>query len=134
MDRRTFLALTAAGCASTMLPACATTPTLRPSTTETGSLRIDLAELAPEHDAWYVATGAGPLILMRADESFSAVSGICTHLDCRIRLNGNFLRCPCHGSTFEPDGTVIRGPAKRPLPTFAVRIDDDSLEITVPQS
>jgi Rieske Fe-S protein len=41
----------------------------------------------------------------------------CSHLGCPIALNataGSF-DCPCHGSRFHLDGTVLRGPAPVPL-------------------
>jgi Rieske Fe-S protein len=41
----------------------------------------------------------------------------CSHLGCSIGLNapaGSF-DCPCHGSRFHLDGTVLRGPAAYPL-------------------
>jgi glycine/D-amino acid oxidase-like deaminating enzyme/nitrite reductase/ring-hydroxylating ferredoxin subunit len=46
------------------------------------------------------------------------VSAVCTHLGCHLKWN-SFERCwdcPCHGSHFAPDGTVMNGPAIHPLP------------------
>jgi Rieske Fe-S protein len=31
--------------------------------------------------------------------------------------------CPCHGSRFALDGSVVRGPAGRPLDAVAVRVE-----------
>jgi len=41
----------------------------------------------------------------------------CSHLGCSIALNEQARRfdCPCHGSRFNLDGTVLRGPAPAPL-------------------
>jgi nitrite reductase/ring-hydroxylating ferredoxin subunit len=136
MDRRTFLHVTAAGCAagcaSVLLPACATVPTLTPRV-DGDVLLVPSEQLLAAEQAWYLSSGAGPVILLRQATGFAAVSGVCTHLECRLRPSGTFLRCPCHGSTFEPDGAVVRGPATRPLPTYAVRETPAGLEIVVPQ-
>jgi Rieske Fe-S protein len=41
----------------------------------------------------------------------------CSHLGCSIALNkdANTFDCPCHGSRFHLDCTVLRGPAPAPL-------------------
>jgi len=48
-----------------------------------------------------------------ADGSLVAVSTRCTHLGCQVNWNTaeRSWDCPCHGSRFAPDGSVLQGPA-----------------------
>lgn len=52
-----------------------------------------------------------------ADGSVKKMSAVCTHLGCIVGWNneGKSWDCPCHGSRFSKDGTVLRGPANKPL-------------------
>ncbi|KFC64688.1 FAD dependent oxidoreductase [Bosea sp. LC85] len=45
-------------------------------------------------------------------------SAACTHLGCDLKWNSFELcwDCPCHGSHFAPDGSVLNAPAVAPLP------------------
>jgi len=57
------------------------------------------------------------------DGTAHAVSPTCTHLGCRVSFNDaeRTWECACHGSRFGLDGSVLQGPATRPLS----RRDDD---------
>ncbi len=52
-----------------------------------------------------------------ADGVRHCVSARCTHVGCLVRWNATeeSWDCPCHGSRFAPDGTVLEGPARAPL-------------------
>ncbi|MCE0447791.1 Rieske 2Fe-2S domain-containing protein [Streptomyces tricolor] len=45
------------------------------------------------------------------------MSARCTHLGCLVSFNRaeRAWECPCHGSRFAVDGSVIQGPAVEPL-------------------
>ena len=51
------------------------------------------------------------------DGQVRAVSAICTHLGCTVGFNSadQSWDCPCHGSRFALDGSVIQGPATKDL-------------------
>jgi Rieske Fe-S protein len=47
---------------------------------------------------------------------FKAFSSVCTHAGCTVsKIADGTIDCPCHGSKFNLDGTVAKGPASRPL-------------------
>ncbi|MER6064064.1 FAD-dependent oxidoreductase [Streptomyces sp. NPDC001792] len=74
-------------------------------------------DLAPG-DGAVVRAGGGRLAVHRDEEgALHAVSARCTHLGCLVAFNRaeRAWECPCHGSRFDVDGTVIQGPAVRPL-------------------
>jgi cytochrome b6-f complex iron-sulfur subunit len=35
--------------------------------------------------------------------------------------------CPCHKAKFAPDGKVVQGPAKKPLPTYEAKLEGHSI-------
>jgi cytochrome b6-f complex iron-sulfur subunit len=56
----------------------------------------------------------------RDAEGVFAVSTVCTHLGCVVKREGAGFACPCHGSQFGLDGSVVKGPAPKALPWLAV--------------
>ncbi len=73
----------------------------------------------PAGEARVVRDGLGKVGVFREPEgTLHVVSLRCTHLGCLLRFNGaeRSWDCPCHGSRFDVDGSVLEGPAVRALP------------------
>lgn len=58
------------------------------------------------------------IAVMRMEGKITAVSLTCTHLGCTVALDGGKFLCPCHGSFFSLDGSVLKGPAERRLDAY----------------
>lgn len=73
----------------------------------------------PPGEGAVVRTANGDRVAVYRDEAgvLHGVSPRCTHLGCLVGFNSaeRAWECPCHGSRFTPDGTVIEGPATKPL-------------------
>jgi Rieske Fe-S protein len=62
--------------------------------------------------------GRGKIAVWKGDDGTpNAVSASCTHKGCTVTWNNadRTWDCPCHGSIFAIDGSVIHGPAVEPL-------------------
>lgn len=70
------------------------------------------------------------LAVYRTDEGELEVrSAVCTHMGCVVNWNDaeKSWDCPCHGSRFKVDGSVLEGPAF--LPLQKVLLAGDSVEV-----
>lgn len=71
---------------------------------------------------------AGPVIVIRDPanaDNLIALNSMCTHQGCGVEWEDDAFACPCHGSKFSSDGSVIDGPATEPLAPYEVIIDGD---------
>lgn len=80
-----------------------------------------------------VQTSQGSFLVARTSaDGFTALTAICTHQTCTVSgfSNSEYV-CPCHGSRFATSGTVISGPAPRPLRSFATQFAGGVLTISI---
>lgn len=89
--------------------------------------------LASVGSAALLQSARGPILVAReAQETFAAVTAVCTHEGCTITgFSNQTYVCPCHGSQFSTSGQVRQGPARQALAAFATRFSNDTLTITL---
>jgi Rieske Fe-S protein len=62
------------------------------------------------------------LYVFNGADGFYAISSVCTHLGCNVKRGGPGFACPCHGSQYDENGQVIRGPAPKSLAWYALSL------------
>lgn len=123
MDRRNFVTVTAGMLAAVAIPGCASVAMTHVSPVD-GRVRLPLRNYpglaAPGGYLKILPSGSqSPIyVLALEDDEYVAVSPICTHLGCTVDVAGAQLICPCHGSTYDRSGRVLRGPAEEALRQF----------------
>jgi cytochrome b6-f complex iron-sulfur subunit len=72
-------------------------------------------------------------LIVKEDKTLESygLNAVCTHLGCVVPWTpaANKFQCPCHGSQYAPDGSVVRGPAPLPLALAHVNVDESSGKI-----
>ena len=71
-------------------------------------------------------------IVVRQDDKLSILSAHCTHLGCKInKAENGRLFCPCHGSEYDLEGNVLKGPAYKGLEKVAFKLSQDGTRIEI---
>jgi cytochrome b6-f complex iron-sulfur subunit len=122
LPRRDFLGLAAAWSAAAALlvallgilrlPRAAVVPTA------SRKFKVSLPETLTAGEA-YLPPGRS-VAVFRDTEGVYAISRVCTHLGCLVKSEADGFHCPCHGSRFAPNGSVVKGPAPKALAWLAV--------------
>jgi Rieske Fe-S protein len=133
MNRRQFVVLTSAvlvGCERDSDP-IATTPesTTSPTPAPVEQQQERVSDAGPldafDSDRVYDSHREQGYFLIRRDDKLFAISSICTHKGCKVRaMQDQTFLCRCHGSIFDQNGKVTKGPAARNLPRFAIAVDE----------
>lgn len=78
--------------------------------------------------------GRDLLLIRDSAQRVFAINPECTHKKCQVAYKAELrgLACKCHKSAFKLDGTVVSGPAPRPLQTFPAELRGDQVVISLP--
>ncbi|MBU3716446.1 MAG: Rieske (2Fe-2S) protein [Candidatus Nanopelagicaceae bacterium] len=115
-----------------------TSPSAQPSPSKSleGVFIAKSAELAVRQtkvfflkDSFGISTGYS---LTRTTRGVVAFDVRCTHAGAPSALSGGQLKCPAHGSIFDPEsGQVVRGPAVEPLKSYRTIESDGEIRIVI---
>jgi len=87
----------------------------------------------PKNAALLFKFGSAPAMLIHhEDDTWTALSAVCTHLGCTPQYEPAEKRifCPCHGGVYDPHtGGNISGPPPKPLTLYPVEITDGKLVV-----
>jgi cytochrome b6-f complex iron-sulfur subunit len=143
MKRRTFIKSVAAVAATTpfvsLVHGCGSSaPSLHiPAVNSKVTVsKLDLPDLATPNSyvKLYVNDHANPIILFqREGKGMAAVLSTCAHSGCEVRKTRAKFECPCHGSEYDVNGNVLKGPAAEALENYRVVEFADRIEIHLEQ-
>jgi len=72
------------------------------------------------------------VVVIKKNDQIKIFSTACTHLGCKIKdFKRNEFTCPCHGSVFNFNGQVKKGPASKPLKLLSFEYTPDKKQIKI---
>ena len=155
MDRRAFLSWVGIGALASYLPVVIAACTSEGQKSETApekpkdtAVKIDMSvredgfqalgtieQLEQKGKILDRRNAPQPVLIFRhpEDNKLSAINPMCTHQGCTVKLDAGakVFACLCHGSQFNLDGTVVKGPAKKPLANFEIKQENNLVLVKV---
>jgi cytochrome b6-f complex iron-sulfur subunit len=134
MDRKVFMKFISAavvtGSMTTILNAC------KKDDAEDSAPKVDFTlDLTASSNIALTNSGGSVIsqqvIVINNNGTYVALSDICTHQTCALSYNkaASKLTCPCHGSAFSLNGSVLNGPASSSLKQYTVTQSGNTLHI-----
>ena len=119
------------GASALALSACGGMPYLAPR--GSGNRLVVSAARVPEAGILLQRPGMENPVFVHATEQgeYTALLVRCTHQGCQPDPVGDRFICPCHGSEFDLEGAVLRGPAERSLARYRVTQDGEDVVVTL---
>jgi cytochrome b6-f complex iron-sulfur subunit len=98
-------------------------------------LKVQVAtidELKPNSAKSFRFLDKAAVLIRLPDGDYEALSAKCTHLGCTVAFQQpeDIFYCNCHGSEFNIDGKVLKGPAPLPLSQYVVSISGNDIYVT----
>lgn len=138
MNRRDFLKRSCTACAGLALIPLASTiegcASAAPALAiKDGELLVPLDTLGKGNSAIVKAKGlSGKLMISkRSDGSYTALELNCPHKGGPIKEKEGQLVCGWHGSAFDLEGQLLKGPSKSGLKTYPIEADGNMLRVKV---
>lgn len=80
------------------------------------------------------SSGAVEGFVLNDSGTVRAMSAVCTHMGCILKFNQGQQRldCPCHGASFNLDGSPMSRDYLSSLPQLRSRVQDGHIEVEVP--
>lgn len=127
---------------ATPTPSTSSTSSRSPSTQPSQSKNVEGVVIAKSSELslrqtkiFYLKDSFGISIgysLTRTSRGIAAFDVKCTHNGVPCGLSGMNLKCPAHGSIFDPEtGEAIRGPAVEPLKSYRTIESDGEIRIVI---
>lgn len=73
----------------------------------------------------------GMLIVRQSESNIVALSRKCTHQGCTVpNFVSGISTCPCHGSQYDTNGNVVKGPAPKALTKYNAVLEGNIITIS----
>ncbi|HYX06446.1 MAG TPA: ubiquinol-cytochrome c reductase iron-sulfur subunit [Bacteroidales bacterium] len=136
MERRKFFTVAGLGAAAAVVGSAATSCSKNSVSTNEAPSNVDFTlDMSNNTYSGLKTKGAytykdNIIIAHTSADEYVALSDICTHQGCTVGFNGvSQFPCPCHGALYDVNGSVLRGPATRPLKKYTTSLNGNSLRV-----
>lgn len=125
--------MTAAGFSILKLESCAPATSVYKTAITNGDLNVPLnlfdksAVQIVRPSGWFYDVA----VQKNNDNTYSALLLQCTHQENQLTPTGTGYHCSLHGSDFDKQGNVIKGPAEEPLHHFDTTVNNSILNIHI---